>query len=102
MHQMGGILLRKLLNSYDGGYRGAHPDCGHGHSAEFAGYRGKHILTLLSSVEVQRAYYHCSACQSGWVPKDQELDVVGSSFRSGGTADDGPSGSEAALGARSQ
>lgn len=83
MHQMGGVLLEKLLNSDGGGYRGAHLRCGHGHDAEFVGYRSKQILTVLSSVEVQRAYYHCPSCQSGWVPKDQELDVVGSSFSPG-------------------
>ena len=83
MHQMGGVLLEKLLNSDGGGYRGAHLDCGQGHPAEFVGYRGKQILTVLSSVEVQRAYYHCPGCQSGLVPKDQELDVVGSSFSPG-------------------
>jgi len=83
MHQMGGVLLEKLLNSDGGSYRGAHLDCGHGHDAEFVGYRRKQILTVLSSVEVQRAYYHCSSCQSGWAPKDQELDVVGSSFSPG-------------------
>ena len=47
------------------------------------GYRGKQILTVLSSVAVQRAYYHCPDCQRGLVPKDQELDVAGSSFSPG-------------------
>jgi hypothetical protein len=47
------------------------------------GYRGKQILTVLSAVDVQRAYYHCSDCQSGLAPKDQELDVVGSSLSPG-------------------
>ncbi len=71
MHQMGGVLLEKLLNSDGRGYRGAHLDCGHGHAAEFV-YRDKQILTVLSSVDVQRAYYHCAGCQSGLVPRDQE------------------------------
>ncbi len=83
MHQMGGVLLEKLLNSDGGGYRGAHLDCGLGHRAEFVGYRGKQVLTVLSGVEIQRAYYHCPGCQSGLVPKDQGLDVVGSSFSPG-------------------
>ena len=83
MHQVGGVLLEKLLNSDGKGYRGAHLDCGHGHSAGFVGYRGKQILTVLSSVDVQRAYYHCPDCQSGLVPKDQELDVVGISLSPG-------------------
>jgi hypothetical protein len=83
MHQMGGVLLEKLLNSDGNGYRGAHLDCGHGHFAEFVGYRGKQILTVVSYVDVQRAYYHCPDCQSVLVPKDQELDVVGSSLSPG-------------------
>src|SRR5437867_10930372 len=51
MHQMGGVLLEKLLNSDGGGYRGAHLDCSQGHAAEFVGYRDKEILTVVSSVE---------------------------------------------------
>ena len=81
MPQMGGVLLEKLLHSDGGGYRGAHLDCCQGHAAEFVGYQ--QILTVLSSVQVQRAYYHGPRCQSGWFPKDQELDVVGSSFSPG-------------------
>src|SRR5947208_8677023 len=74
MHQMGGVLLEKLLNSDGGGYRGAHLDCSQGHAAEFVGYRDKEILTVVSSVEARRAYYHCQECQSGFAPKDKELD----------------------------
>jgi len=83
MHQMGGVFLEKLLNSDGGGYRGAHLDCSQGHAAEFVGYRDKEILTVVSSVEARRAYYHCQECQSGFAPKDKELDVVGSSFSPG-------------------
>ncbi len=78
MHQMGGVLLEKLLNSDGGGYRGAHIACGQGHPAAFVGYRSKQVLTVLSAVNVLRAYYHCPSCQSGFLPKDQELDVEGS------------------------
>src|SRR5256884_5747622 len=58
-------------------------DCSQGHAAEFVGYRDKEILTVVSSVEARRAYYHCQECQSGFAPKDKELDVVGSSFSPG-------------------
>ena len=83
MHQMGGVLLEQLLNSDGKGYRGVRLDCGHGHAAEFVGYRSKQLLTVLSSADVQRAYYHCPGCQSGLVPKDRELDVVGSCLSPG-------------------
>jgi hypothetical protein len=83
LHQMGGVLLEKLLNSDDGGYRGRRIDCGRGHRATFVEYRTKEILTVLSSVEVRRAYYHCPSCQAGLLPKDQELDIVGISLSPG-------------------
>ena len=83
MHQLGGSLLEKLLNSDDGGYRGAHPDCGQGHRAAFVDYRSKQVLTVLSWIEIRRAYYHCPCCQGGFIPKDQELDIVGVSLSPG-------------------
>jgi hypothetical protein len=83
MHQMGGLLLAKLLNCDGGGYRGTHIDCGQGHQAEFVDYRDKEILTVLSSVEVRRAYYHCPRCETGLLPKDRELDIVGTSLSPG-------------------
>jgi hypothetical protein len=83
MHQMGGLLLAKLLNCDGGGYRGMHIECGRGHQAAFVDYRDKEILTVLSPVEVRRAYYHCPRCQAGVLPKDRELDVVGTSLSPG-------------------
>ena len=80
MHPMGGTLLEKLLNADGGGHHGAHIDCGHGHQAEFVEYRGKAMVTVLSEVEVWRAYYYCATCHSGKIPKDEELDIVGTSL----------------------
>ena len=76
-------LLEKLLNSDGGDYRGAHIPCGQGHAAAFVGYRNKQLLTVLSGVNVLRAYYHCPSCQSGFLPKDHELDIVGVSLSPG-------------------
>ena len=83
MHQMGGRLLAKLLNCDGGGYRGTHIDCGQGHQAVFVDYRDKEVLTVLSSVAVRRAYYHCARCETGLLPKDRELDIVGTSLSPG-------------------
>ena len=69
MHQMGGLLLAKLLNCDGGGYRGTHIDCGHGHQAAFVDYRDKQILTVLSSVVVRRAYYYCPRCEPVCFPR---------------------------------
>ena len=83
MHQLGGSLWEKLLDSDEGGYRGAHPDCGQGHPTAFVDYRSKRVLTVLSWIEVRRAYYHCPSCQGGFLPKDQDLDIVGVSLSPG-------------------
>jgi len=82
-HQMGGSLLEKLLNADGGGYHGVHTQCSKGHRAEFIEYRDKQLLTALSPVEVKRAYYHCEECKDGLIPKDQELDIVDTSFSPG-------------------
>jgi hypothetical protein len=73
----GGRLLEKLLNADDGGYQGSGLPCGHGHSARFVEYRKKRLLTVLNPVEVRRAYYYGQECGEGVIPKDRELDMVG-------------------------
>jgi hypothetical protein len=83
MHAVGGVVLEKLLNSDGGGYQGARLICGAGHEAIFIDYRCKEITTVLAPVAVKRAYYHCAVCATGVIPKDQELDVVGTSFSPG-------------------
>jgi hypothetical protein len=82
-HQMGGSLLKKLLNWDGGGYRGVALECGKGHRAQFVEYRDKQLLTALSPVLVKRAYYHCEECKDGVIPKDRELDIVDTSFSPG-------------------
>ena len=81
--QIGGCLLEKLLNADGGGYRGRQIDCGRGHRAKFVEYRTKQLTTVLSPLEVRRAYYYCEICREGVIPKDRELDIVGTSFSPG-------------------
>lgn len=83
MHQLGGSLLEKVLNADGGGYVGQQVDCGQGHQARWVDYRSKEIVTVLASVQVERAYYHCRDCGAGVIPKDRDLDIVGSGFSPG-------------------
>jgi len=83
MHKLGGVLLEELVNADGGGHHGAHIDCGQGHQAEFIDYRRKKLVTVLAPVEVVRAYYHCAACHGGKIPKDEELDIAGTSLSPG-------------------
>lgn len=82
MHQVGGILLERLL-AEDPGYRGPSLSCGHGHQASFVDYRHKTVVTVVSSVRLRRAYYHCASCARGVIPKDSEWDIVSTSFSPG-------------------
>lgn len=83
LHQVGGVLLERLLNADGGSYQGPRMACGQGHEAEFVDYRSKTVLTVLAAVQVQRAYYHCAECAAGVIPKDRELDIVATSFSPG-------------------
>jgi len=83
IHRLGGSLLEKLLNSDGGGYRGRRIECREGHMAEFVDYRSKQLVTVLSPVEVERAYYHCATCREGRVPKDIDLDIAGTGLSPG-------------------
>jgi len=82
-HRIGGGLLEKLLNADDGAYQGSDLRCGQGHPARFVEYRKKRLVTVLSPVDVRRAYYYCQACGEGVIPKDGELDIVGTGFSPG-------------------
>jgi len=82
MHQLGGAILEKLLEA-DSGHRGPRVPCGKGHAAEFVDYRSKDVVTVLSRIRVNRAYYHCAICKTGTLPKDSDLDIVSTSFSPG-------------------
>src|SRR5437867_13437759 len=83
MSLSGGALVEKALRTDEGGYAGTTTKCVQGHLAEIVEYRRKEVLTVLSRVAVQRAYYYCSVCAGGVIPKDQELDIVGTCFSPG-------------------
>ena len=83
MHRLGGVLLEQLINADGGSHRGPRIDCTEGHEAEFIDYRDKQITTVLAPITVRRAYYHCASCKHGLVPKDQDLDIEGTSFSPG-------------------
>jgi hypothetical protein len=82
MTQLGCSLLERLLSIEDG-HAGQRVGCGSGHLAEFVGYRGKNVDTVLGRIRLRRAYYHCPACQRGVVPRDSQLGVDGQSLSPG-------------------
>ena len=82
MSKLGASLLQDLLG-LDNGHRGPRIDCGAGHQAQFVSYRDKNLDTVLGPVTLRRAYYHCTDCTHGVVPRDDELGVAGASLSPG-------------------
>lgn len=83
MHNIGRVLLEELINADKGDYRGRVIPCEKGHEYEFVEYREKSLLTVLGDVSVNRAYYYDKECKTGFCPKDNALDIEGSSFSPG-------------------
>lgn len=83
MHGIGCKMLEALLNADGGECHGAGIPCEKGHTALFVEYREKKLLTVLGEVTVKRAYYHDKECHSGFCPKDNSLDIVGTSYSPG-------------------
>lgn len=69
MHEVGGLLLGKLLDIDTDACDSVRP-CGNGHEARFLGRRPKKVVTALSPVTIRRAYYYCPDCRNGFFPKD--------------------------------
>ena len=75
MHRAGAAALTELL-------RTTAPvemtvTCRCGHPARYHQMRPKQLLTVLGRLEIERAYYVCSHCHQGQIPRDRELDVEG-------------------------
>jgi hypothetical protein len=91
MHQIGSVMLEKILNSDNGGFQGATLPCKKGqkkkrkkgHKFEFKEYRNKNLLTVLGPITVERAYYYDKKCKEGYCPKDTLLDIKATSFSPG-------------------
>jgi hypothetical protein len=52
-------------------------------SARFKGYRKKGLLSVLGSMTVERAYYHCSHCHQGHCPGDDAFGLDAGDLTSG-------------------
>ena len=54
------------------------PQCGQ--PARYAGRRRKTLESVLGSLTLARAYYHCAACDAGVCPRDAALGLEGTSL----------------------
>lgn len=82
LHEVGGKILERVLNQ-EGWGTGRKVKCEAGHGAVFVDYRIKELTTVLGTIKLRRAYYYCDECGQGVLPRDQQLDIVGTSFSPG-------------------
>jgi hypothetical protein len=54
--------------------------CACGMPARYAGRHPKTFASALGALTLERAYYHCQPCGTGFCPRDRALDLVGTSL----------------------
>ena len=76
--QVAARVLEEKLNADTSDYRGPwfvlRNAAG---SARYAGRRRKRFTSVLGPLVLERAYYHCVGCESGFYPRDRELGLEG-------------------------
>jgi hypothetical protein len=65
--------LEQRLNADPSDYAGAELPCPCGEPAQYRGRHQKTFESVLGPLRLERAYYHCAQCQSGFCPRDRAL-----------------------------
>jgi hypothetical protein len=73
-------VVERRLNADTSDHRGPTLACACGQPARYAGRRAKRITSVLGDLTLERAYYHCAACDTGFCPRDRALGLHGSSL----------------------
>jgi len=72
--------VARRLNADHTDYAGPTLPCRCGQRARYAGRKAKTFLTALGEMQLERAYYHCVGCHSGFCPRDRLLGVEDTSL----------------------
>lgn len=75
--------VEQRLNADTSDHVGPMSPCKCGQPARYAGRRGKDFESVLGPLRLERAYYHCERCQSGFCPRDRALGLEGGSLSPG-------------------
>lgn len=65
--------MEQRLNADITDHAGSELPCSCGGLAHYHGRHGKTFESVLGPLHLERAYYHCSKCQSGFCPRDRHL-----------------------------
>jgi hypothetical protein len=77
--------LERYLNADRGDHIGPLAPCRCGKQARYVGRRKKSVDSVLGTLRLERAYYHCSECGEGFFPRDCQLGIEGGSLSPGVT-----------------
>ncbi len=72
--------VAQRFNADHSDHRGPTVSCRCGRPARYAGRRAKTFQSALGALTLERAYYHCEACEAGFCPRDRALGVQDSSL----------------------
>ncbi len=75
--------LEQKLNADHSDYQGPQVECACRQPARYAGRKGKSFQSVLGTLTLERAYYHCSVCQHGFYPRDRDWGLQASSLSPG-------------------
>lgn len=75
--------LEQKLNADHSDYQGPQAECACLQPARYAGRKSKIFLSVLGPLCLQRAYYHCPACQHGFYPRDRTWGLESGSLSPG-------------------
>jgi hypothetical protein len=65
--------VEQLLNADTSDHSGPEVPCSCGGPAQYHGRHQKTFESVLGPLHLERAYYHCAKCQSGFCPRDRAL-----------------------------
>ena len=75
--------LEQRLNADTSDHAGPELPCACGGSAQYHGRHEKTFESALGFLRLERAYYHCARCQSGFCPRDRSLGLTLASLTPG-------------------
>ena len=75
--------MERRLNADRSDRAGATLPCACGARASYAGRRAKTVTTVLGDLRLERAYYRCARCGTGFHPRDRALGIEGASLSPG-------------------
>ena len=73
MLRLAARAVEQRFNVDHSDYQGTHAECGCGRQARYVGRREKTFQSVLGPLTLERAYYACGVCHSGFCPRDRSL-----------------------------